>query len=281
MSEITVFNRQHLRTHRQRAVYKFDDHSFLFEWSSRQIIDRLQDIKKDFPVAFGIGNRVSPKFWQDLKSTKKIEYLNICDIAQADIIADSEYLPFKENSADLIVSVLDLHSVNDLPGSLIQIKKILKPDGLFIACLLGGETLYELRESLMQTEMSLTSGASPRVAPFADTKQIGELLQRAGFALPVVDSEIIRVSYQSMFNLMADLRGMGENNILNARRKNFTSPGFFAKAAEYYQTHFMEDGNRVTASFEVIFLIGWSPHESQQKPLRRGSAEHSLTEFLK
>lgn len=280
MSDIVVFNRQHLRQQRRRALDKLDKHGFLFEWGGNQIIDRLQDIKREFPVAIGIGNRAPDVFWQELKSLKNIKDLIICDIANAEIIADSEFLPFKENSADLIVSVLDLHSVNDLPGTLIQIKKILKPDGLFIACLLGGETLYELRESLMQTEMEMTSGASPRVAPFADTQSMGALLQRAGFALPVVDSEIIRVSYQTMFNLMADLRGMGEVNILNTRRKTFTPPGFFARAAEYYQTHFAEEGDRVTASFEVIFLLGWSPHESQQKPLRRGSAQHSLTEFL-
>jgi len=152
---------------------------------------------------------------------------------------------------------------------------------LFIGCMLGGETLYELRETLMQTDIEMSSGASPRVAPFADTQTAGALLQRAGFSLPVVDSEIIRASYQTMFNLMADLRGMGESNILSSRKKTFTSSGFFARAAEYYQRNFAEPDNRVTASFEIIFMIGWAPHESQQKPLRRGSAEHSLSEFLK
>lgn len=280
MSDISVFNRKHLRRQRLRALDSAPSHLFLFDWSGEQILDRLQDIKKTFSTAIGIGNRVPENFWQELKSAKQIEELHVCDIAKADIIADSEFLPFKENSTDLVISVLDLHSVNDLPGTLVQIKRLLKPDGLFIGCLLGGETLYELRESLMQTEMTLSSGASPRVAPFADTKQMGELLQRAGFALPVVDSEIIRVSYQTMFNLMADLRGMGEANTLSARTKSFTSPGFFAQAAEYYQRSFAEDDARVTASFEVIFLIGWAPHESQQKPARRGSATHSLTEFL-
>lgn len=280
MSDISVFNREHLRRQRLRALDSAPSHLFLFDWSAEQILDRLQDIKKTFPIAIGIGNRVPETFWQELKSAKQIENLYVCDIAKAGIIADSEFLPFHENSADLVISILDLHSVNDLPGTLVQIKRLLKPDGLFIGCLLGGETLYELRESLMQTEMTLSSGASPRVAPFADTKQMGELLQRAGFALPVVDSEIIRVSYQTMFNLMADLRGMGEANTLVARTKNFTPPGFFTKAAEYYQRSFAEDDTRVTASFEVIFLIGWAPHDSQQKPARRGSATHSLTEFL-
>lgn len=280
MSDISIFNRQHLRLQRGRSAKNFNSHSFLFDWACEQVIDRLQDITKSFPVAIGIGNRVKPSFWQQLKRQKSIETLAVCDFSYGEIIADSEILPFKKNSADLVVSVLDLHTVNDLPGSLAQIKSILKPDGLFIGCLMGGESLYELRETFLQTEMTLSGGASPRVAPFADKQQIGALLQRAGFALPVVDSEIIRVSYQTIFNLMADLRGMGESNTLSSRRKNFTSPGFFAQAAEYYQMNFAEEGNRVTASFEVIFMIGWAPHESQQKPLRRGSADYSLAEFL-
>ncbi|PZP54875.1 MAG: SAM-dependent methyltransferase [Micavibrio aeruginosavorus] len=281
MSEISVFNRDHLRQQRKRALQDFVRHGFLFEWASDQIIDRLQDIKKNFPVAYGIGNRTPKDFWVNLKSLKQIETLLVCDAVKGDIIADNEILPFQENSADLIISLLDLHTVNDLPGTLTQIRRILKPDGLFIGCMLGGETLYELRETLMQTDIEMSSGASPRVAPFADTQTAGALLQRAGFSLPVVDSEIIRASYQTMFNLMADLRGMGESNILSSRKKTFTASGFFARAAEYYQRNFSEPDNRVTASFEIIFMIGWAPHESQQKPLRRGSAEHSLSEFLK
>ncbi len=281
MSEISVFNRDHVRQRRSRALPTFTEHNFLFDWAASQIEDRLQDVKKNFPATYAIGNRVPESFWARLKSQKQIETLVICDTVKGDIISDSEILPFQENSADLIVSILDLHTVNDLPGTLTQIKRTLKPDGLFIACMMGGETLYELRESLMQTDIEMTSGASPRVAPFADTQTAGALLQRAGFALPVVDSEIIRVSYLTMFNLMADLRGMGESNSLSARKKSFTPPGFFIRAAEYYQRHFPESDNRVTASFEIIFMIGWAPHESQQKPLRRGSAEHSLTEFLK
>lgn len=281
MSNIIIFNRQHLRQQRRRAVENFNSHSFLFDWACEQVIDRLQDIKKTFPIAYGIGNRTSPTFWEKLRRDKSIETLWTCDLTDADIVADSEILPFKPQSADLIVSVLELHTVNDLPGTLTQIKSALKPDGMFIGCLLGGESLYELRETFLQTEMEISGGASPRIAPFADKQQIGALLQRAGFALPVVDSEIIRVSYQTMFNLMADLRGMGESNTLAQRRKNFTSPGFFARAAEYYQTHYAESDHRVTASFEVIFMIGWAPHVSQQQPLRRGSADHSLAEFLK
>ncbi len=280
MSDITVFNREHLRQQRARARKNFSAHSFLYDWAGKQVLDRLRDIKKDFPLAICLGNRLPADFCQELQSLKKIDFLAVSDLAQGDIIADSELPPFKANSADLVVSILDLHTVNDLPGTLAQIKTILKPDGLFIGCLLGGETLYELRDALMQTEVAMTSGASPRVAPFADTREMGALLQRAGFALPVVDSEIIRVSYLTMFNLMADLRGMGEANVLAARRKTFTAPGFFARAAEYYQNNYREDDARVTASFEVIFLIGWSPHASQPQPLRRGSARHSMAEFL-
>lgn len=283
MSDILVFNRQHLYQQRKRAKKNFHQHSFLFDWASAQIIDRLRDIKKDFPRAYGIGNRVAPGFWRDLAALKNIDELYTCGLTGGSVSADSEFLPFRENSADLVVSILDFHNVNDLPGTLHQIRKILRPDGLFIGCMFGGETLFELRETLMNAEINLANGASPRVAPFADKPQAGALLQRAGFALPVVDSEILRVSYQSLFNLMADLRGMGESNILHERRKNFTPSSLFLSAAEYYQSHFpdKEDAARITASFEVIFMIGWAPHDSQQKPLRRGSAEHSLAEFLK
>ena len=282
MSDIFIFNRHHLRQQRKRAAKNFSKHSFLFDWAADQTLDRLRDIKKDFAVAYGIGNRVTETFWDKLKTLKNIDQLTVCDFNSGAVIADSELIPFAESCADLIISVLDLHTVNDLPGTLSQIKKSLKPDGLFIGCILGGETLYELRESLMNAEISLSGGASPRVAPFADKPQTGALMQRAGFALPVIDSEILRVSYQSLFNLMGDLRGMGESNALTARQKTFTSSRLFLTADEYYKNHFpdKEDSARITASFEIIFMLGWSPHESQQKPLRRGSAEHSLAEFL-
>jgi SAM-dependent methyltransferase len=279
MSDINVFNRQHVRQHRRRAQTNFFKHSFLFDWCEQQVLDRLQDIAKKFPTAFIIGSRLNPAFIDGLKTAKNIGNLTTHDFIDDNSV--SEMLPIEPQSADLIISVLDLHTVNDLPGALLQIKSALKPDGLFMGCMLGGETLYELRDTLMQTEIQMLSGASPRVAPFADKQQMGALLQRAGFALPVIDSEIIRVSYTSMFNLMADLRGMGESNALNSRRKQFTGSGFFAEAASYYQNNFAEPDGRVTASFEMIFLIGWSPHDSQQKPLRRGSADHSLAEFLK
>ena len=282
MSDILIFNRRHLQQQRERAAENFSKHSFLFDWAADQIIDRLRDIKKDFSTVYSIGNRVPEAFWHELTNLKKIDKLTICDLTNAPVIADSEFLPFAENSADLVLSILDFHSVNDLPGTLSQIKKILKPDGLFIGCILGGETLFELRESLMNAEINLSGGASPRVAPFADKLQAGALMQRAGFALPVIDSEILRVSYQNLFNLMGDLRGMGESNTLAARQKNFTSSRLFFTANQYYETNFpdKEDTARITASFEIIFMLGWSPHESQQKPLRRGSAEHSLAEFL-
>jgi SAM-dependent methyltransferase len=271
---IQIFNRAHVRQHRIRAANKFSDHAFLFSWAADQILDRIGDIKKDFAEGVIIGSRLPANFADKLTAAKQATAVRIIDID------DREILDLSETSCDLIVSLLDLHTVNDLPGILVQIRRALRPDGLFLSCMFGGETLFELRESLMQTEVSMKSGASPRVFPFVDTPSMGDLLQRAGFALPVVDSEIIRVSYQTMFNLIADLRGMGESNALSARQKNFTPPGFFARAAEYYQTHFAEQDGMVTASFEVIFLLGWAPHESQQKPARRGSATHSLTEFL-
>ena len=282
MSSAYIFNRRHLRQQRARHAAEFKNHGFLFDWAAEQLLERLQDIARDFKTCIILGSRLPENFAGDLKKLKNIETVFVADIFNGDVIADHETLPFAATSADLIISVLDLHTINDLPGSLTQIRHILKPDGLFLGCILGGETLYELRETFLQTEIEYHGGASLRVAPFADKPQLGNLMQRAGFALPVIDSDILRVSYQTMFNLMGDLRGMGESNMLAARQKHFTPPSFFAHAAEYYQTHFKdaEDAARITASFEVIFLSGWSPHESQQKPLRPGSAERNLAEIL-
>ena len=170
--------------------------------------------------------------------------------------------------------------MNDLPGALIQIKNALKPDGLFIGAMFGGETLKELRESLIQTELNMKGGVSPRIAPFADKQDMGALMQRAAFALPVIDSETVTVTYDNLFKLMHDLRGMGESNILAARNKTYPSRDFFTKTAEYYQTHFSEPDGRLIATFEIIFLLGWAPHASQQKPLKPGSAEKNLADVL-
>jgi SAM-dependent methyltransferase len=201
-------------------------------------------------------------------------------VSPANVIADEEFMPFADDSFDLITSTLNLHSVNDLPGALLQIKKSLKSDGLFLASLFGGETLFELRECLAAAEIELKGGISPRVFPFADKQQLGALLQRAGFNLPVVDSEIITVTYENIFGLLKDLRGMGERNIIRDRHRQNPGKALYMRAAEIYAQKYSEPDGRIRASFEIIFLLGWSPHESQQKPLRPGSATKRLSEAL-
>jgi SAM-dependent methyltransferase len=199
---------------------------------------------------------------------------------KADIYADEEFLPFADQSFDLVLSSLSLHTVNDLPGALLQIRNALKPDGLFLGAMLGGETLYELRQVLAEAEIVVRNGAAPRVFPFADKPQAGALLQRAGFNLPVIDSEIVTVTYENIFKLMRDLRMMGEGNAILKRDKTFPGKALFMEAARLYQEKFAESDGRIRATFEIIFMIGWAPHASQQKPLPRGSAQKSLAEHL-
>lgn len=280
-SDIEIFDRKALRLVRTRAAAAPDDHLFLLDWAEKQIADRLLDVNRSFGTALQIGARTDGAM---LTNTGKIEYLIRTDITDAgapSVIADEEFLPFAPASLDLVISTLNLHSVNDLPGALLQIRQALKPDGLFIAAIFGGETLHELRDSLTQAEVKLKDGISPRVFPFADKQQMGALLQRAGFALPVVDSDIVRVSYDNMFKLLHDVRGMGEGNIIRARNKANPGKAFFMEAAQHYATHHAVEDARIEASFEIIFLIGWAPHESQQKPLAPGSAQNKLADALK
>jgi SAM-dependent methyltransferase len=195
-------------------------------------------------------------------------------------IADEEVLPFAPGSFDLIASALALQWANDLPGILIQIRRALAPDGLFLAALVGGQSLTELRTALTTAEAELTGGASPRVAPFADVRDLGALLQRAGFALPVTDIEPIIVRYASMFALMQDLRAMGATNALSERSRKPLRRAILLRAAEIYAGRFSDADGRVRATFEIVWLSGWAPHESQQKPLAPGSARMRLADAL-
>jgi len=193
---------------------------------------------------------------------------------------DEEQLPHFEAQFDLIVSNLALHWVNDLPGALIQANRALKPDGLFQAAVLGGETLHELRSCLMDAELEISGGVSPRVSPMVDLRDAAGLMQRAGFALPVVDTDRITVTYEDAFRLMSDLRGMGEANAVLERRKSFTPRGLFLRAAQIYADRFAGPDGRIPATFEVLYLHGWRPSAAQPKPLRPGSAEARLADAL-
>jgi SAM-dependent methyltransferase len=199
----------------------------------------------------------------------------------AGFVGDPERQALRLESCDLIVSLLALHGVNDLPGALIQIRQALKPDGLFLGCLLGGDTLTELRQSLTAGEAEILAGASPRVAPFADVRDLGALLQRAGFALPVVDIDRTIARYDDMIALMRDLRAMGATNALLARSRRFLRRDVLARAGQIYAERFADSDGRLRATFDLVWLCGWAPHESQQKPLRPGSAKMRLEDALK
>ena len=196
------------------------------------------------------------------------------------LVADEEVLPFAPESFDLVVSVLSLHAVNDLPGALVQIRRILKPDGLFLAALFGGETLNELRASFGAGELEITGGISPRVSPFADVRALGGLLQRAGFALPVADSERTTVHYGEFKTLADDLRALGEANALVERDKRPLRRDVLGAALSHYASEHSDEAGKLIATFDIAYLTGWAPHESQQKPLRPGSATARLADAL-
>lgn len=195
-------------------------------------------------------------------------------------IANAETLPMEPASLDLIVSLLNLHEVNDVPGMLAQIRRALKPDGLFLGAMAGAGTLQELREVLLAAETELFAGAAPRVSPFADVRDVGGLLQRAGFALPVADLETVTVRYATIFDLMRDLRSMGATSILTARSRRPATRALFMRAAQLYAERFSDPDGRIRASFNIVWMSGWAPHESQQKPLAPGSAKMSLKDAL-
>ncbi len=198
-----------------------------------------------------------------------------------EVVGDEERQPFAPGSFDLVVSCLSLHAVNDLPGALVQVRRALKPDGLFLGCLFGGGTLGELRQALSIAESEVAGGASPRVAPFSDLRDLGGLLQRAGFALPVADVEPLTVRYGTLFRLFSDLRAMGATNALTLRHKAPLRRAILMRAAEVYGARFADADGRLRASFDLVWLSGWAPHENQQKPLKPGSARMSLEAALK
>jgi SAM-dependent methyltransferase len=196
------------------------------------------------------------------------------------VIADDEALPFRDATIDLIVSALALQFVNDLPGVLLQIRRSLKPDGLFVAALIGGDSLTELRQSFAAAESEIEGGVSPRVAPFIDLRDAGGLLQRAGFALPVADIDRVTVRYASAFDLMRDLRRMGATNVLVARRRTPLRRATLARMMEIYRERFADGDGRIRATFDIVWLSGWAPDPSQQQPLRPGSAKARLADAL-
>ncbi len=283
---VAPFDRPAVRRKRDRAAGNHDC-EFLFAEVAERLADRLADVKRDFPLALELGSRCG-HFSRSLNGRGGIQTLIQSDLSAAMLdgtdglraAADEEALPFAENRFDLVVGSLSLHWVNDLPGTLIQANRCLKPDGLFLAALFGGDTLSELRQVLLEAEADMEGGVSPRVSPFIDIRDAGGLLQRAGLALPVVDSETITVTYEDPLKLMRDLNAMGESNALVQRRKTFSRRDTLAKAAALYHAKYAGSDGRVPATFQIITLTAWAPDASQPKPLKPGSAKTRLAKAL-
>ncbi len=297
---IEIFDRKAVRAHRDRAARhrtadggaRDTDAEFLHREVGERLIERLAEMRGGFATVLDLGCR-DGHLARALARRPGTERVIQSDLSPAfaataraanrffpTVAADDEALPFATGSFDLIVSNLALHWVNDLPGALIQIRRALRPDGLFLAALFGGGTLGELRQALIEAETIDAGGASPRVAPHADIRDAGGLLQRAGFGLPVVDRDRITVSYEHAFGLMADLRRMGETNALVERRRSFSRRGTMLTTAETYLKRFADRAGRLIANFEIVYLTAWAPSPAQPKPAKPGSATASLAEAL-
>jgi NADH dehydrogenase [ubiquinone] 1 alpha subcomplex assembly factor 5 len=285
-TDALVFDQRAVRLHRARGLAT-GGAEFLLEDAADRLADRLADVGRRFPRALDLGCGAGA-LARALKGRGGIELLVACDpaflcaraAASPRLVAEPEALPFAPHAFDLVLSNLALHWTNDLPGALLQLRQCLKPDGLLLANLWGGETLTELRQAFIEAELEEEGGASPRVSPFADLADLGGLLQRAGFALPVVDGDRIEVTYPGALPLMRDLRAMGEGNALLERRKSFTRRATLARAAVRYAALFGRPDGRIPATFQLVTLTAWAPHESQPRPLRPGSAAARLADAL-
>jgi SAM-dependent methyltransferase len=279
-----VFDRALIRRRRGRAL-QLGPVTFLLDRVADEMADRLAAVTRRFDVALDLGTPTKavlmaltrlPSIGAIIRSDAILNEV----ASQKTVVADEEALPFRDGSLDLVVSALALQFVNDLPGVLTQVHRALKPDGLFVAALLGGATLTELRQAFAAAESEVEGGISPRVAPFADLRDLGSLLQRAGFALPVTDVDRVAVRYDSVFALMHDLRRMGATNALVARRRSTLRRDTLARMAETYARQFADPDGRLRATFEIVWVSGWVPHPHQQKPLKPGTAQARLADAL-
>ena len=274
MAVKTIIDLEQVRRNRRRATrIGAEGADFLFRAISEDLDFRLSTVKRDFERGMLFVPDGAPRLAME-ESGLLVRH------GASDTSAD-EALGLGEADYDLAVSLLTLHETNDTPGVLAQIRRALKPDGLFLACVPAAGTLGELRDCLIAAEAELTGAANARVLPFLDVRDAGALLQRAGFALPVTDSETLTVRYDTLFNLMLDLRTMGATNTLASRSRSFSRRDLFGKAAELYAARHSDADGRVRASFNFVWIAGWAPHESQQKPLKPGSATARLADVLK
>jgi SAM-dependent methyltransferase len=285
-----LFDRALHRLRLDRAASRYGQADFLKARIAADVVERLEAIMRSFPVAVDLGAR-SGLFAVALAQSpagERVGLLIETDLSAAMLMGreatrvqvDEERLPFAQGSLDLVVSTLALHWTNDLVGALIQIRQALKPNGLFIGVVIGGSSLTELRQSLLAAEAELSDGAGLRVSPFADALDAAGLLQRAGFALPVADADRVVVRYAHPLRLIADLKAMGETNVLAERSRKPLSRAVLARACEIYVERFSDPDGRVRATFDLVIMTGWAPHPDQQKPLRPGSAKMRLADAL-
>jgi SAM-dependent methyltransferase len=262
----SLFDFHTARIKKDRAR-RLEGERFLDQAAVEGLSDRLAAVTRHFSAGLMIGGPVSPE-WKELAG----------DWSQAGFSED-EILSAGEEQFDLAVSIFSLQAINDLPGALTQIRRALKPDGLFLGALFGGATLTELRQCFAQAESETTGGISPRVSPFADVRDLGGLLQRTGFALPVADVERVQVRYSDFSGLVRDLRAHGLTNALSERRKGFLRRDTLAAMLAHYRTEHAQ-GGKLNATFEIVYLTSWAPHHSQQQPLKPGSAKTRLADAL-
>ena len=284
MSAPRVFDRSLLRRRRRRAR-ALGPATFLIDRVAADLADRLAVVLRRFALVVDLGTPTGALRRALAPHVGTLIAVDADPLALGDesgpkLVADEEALPFADASLDLVVSALALQTVNDLPGALVQVRRALRPDGLFLAAMLGGDTLTELRASFAAAEAEIEGGVSPRVAPFVDAREAGALLQRAGFALPVTDVDRITVRYASPFDLVGDLRRMGVTNVLTERRRAPLRRATLLRMVEVYAARFADADGRVRASFDVVWLSGWAPHASQQQPLKPGSAQTRLADAL-
>ncbi len=284
-----------MRQRKRRARAGFREAAFLHQRAAADLAERLEAIPRKFERVLALGGEglVSEEIAVRPELAARVGHVieaswtagvpageDAGGPRQPQLALDPEHLPFTNGAFDLIVAPLALTWINDLPGALVQLRLALKPDGLLLASMFGGETLNELRLSLLEAESELTGGAAMRVAPFADLADIADLLQRAGFALPAADRDVVTVRYGEPMRLLADLRAMGETAALAERPPRTLSRRILSRAFDLYRQRFSDADARVRATFEILTATGWSPHESQQKPLKPGSAKTRLADAL-
>ncbi len=273
---MTLFNRSLHRKRRERAAPHFEDVSFLKAEIAEQLADRLLDIDRSFPLGVEFGCHTG-------QTAKALPKGKIGQLIQADFthsmakdaVIDEEFIPFADQSLDVILSNLSLHWVNDLPGTLIQCRRALKEDGLLMAAMPGPRTLQELREAMMQVATE-TGKAAPRIAPFVEVRDAGALLQRAGFSLPVIDTEFLHLTYRDFPTLLHEIQMMGESNALTEQFKGMTTANYWQTVEKAY----IQKDDLYPVTVEIVFITAWTPHASQQQPLARGSAKASLKDAL-